>query len=1121
MGSSRLRQLVTRLAPIYPGEGSVVGLCLAVNFLVFSGIMLGRNARDSLFLMNFGVQYLPHMYFANAVVLVFCSLFYTSLVDRMERGKFLGSVSLIFVTLLVGSRVILAVQPRWFYPVLYILAQAIWNFSLLQFWTFLGDLFDTRQAKRLFPLVAVGSLLGMICVGLISRPLVRAAGTENLLLVWAGCIFAALVLGGVVFRKFRAQKGPLATDRASSAPPPKLSEWQKFKEGASRLRQEPLIRTTAAITFMLWTVFTVIDYCFNLRARETYPDKNDLTAFLGTFRGWAGFLCLVVQLFLTSPLISRLGVGTTIIFHPIFLTLSTFWMTLRFGNPSVYTAKMGDHVLLYTIQDSSFQLLYNPVPVEQRARVRGFIDGFIKPLSMAAAGVLLLLGNWYLTARQISMIGLLLSLGWLGAALTTKKGYIRALLRNLRGDSLALRQAAVIALGKLKDPSSLGILAETLRSESPQRVVAAIHFLENFGTENANEALADLLTHRDPHVRATAAAALGRRAGVKYVDRLTPLLSDPDPRVRANAIQALAGAQDPALVQKLRPLLQDPSMRARVNTILTIAAIQGVSAVLEWLPLIRDLAHGEPSARSAAAYALGRLPVDQSMDLLTDLLNDPDLSIRCEAAKALGRVGVSRVIPGLIKALAGPPDLRHQVRRSLATIVQKHGEAAARELANTALSSERAEIRSELADVLGRLKDSQVLDALLTLLKDPEWRVRWKVLKAFERIARAGPLSENTRAALFHYAHSELAAFRQSLRCSQSLALNLTSDAERMLALALEEDRVNIEERVFHMLGIVCGRDRMLAIFEKIQSGNARMRADALEALDNLAPKEIGREVLGLLEPAPAAKSVIPEPTEPLLAILAAHSKPWVRACTAFYLGGHPQQNGESLLKTLVEDRDRLVRETALYAGWQAFKESWRPQVDAASRSPDPALRRSAQRILTGRSNGAGDSGPQEERSAPMLLTVEKVIFLKSAPVFAGVEGEELAAIADIALEHEYHPGDIIFEKNQPAHHLYVVVRGKVEVFLRANSKERLLTVLGEHECFGEMAILDDEPRSASVRAAEPTLVLKIDRESFRELIHERPQISFAIFKILSSRLRHQNLEVETLQTLQTGGQYA
>ena len=53
--------------------------------------------------------------------------------------------------------------------------------------------------------------------------------------------------------------------------------------------------------------------------------------------------------------------------------------------------------------------------------------------------------------------------------------------------------------------------------------------------------------------------------------------------------------------------------------------------------------------------------------------------------------------------------------------------------------------------------------------------------------------------------------------------------------------------------------------------------------------------------------------------------------------------------------------------------------------------------------------------------------------------------------------------------------------------------------------------RSASVRAVEPTTVLKVDRESFRELINERPQISFAIFKILSQRLRSKNMEAENL----------
>ncbi|MBI1983693.1 MAG: HEAT repeat domain-containing protein, partial [Acidobacteria bacterium] len=469
MTSTLLRQWRTRLVPIYPGEGGVVGLCLAVNFFVIAGIMFGRNARDSLFLMYFGVEYLPYMYFANAVVLVVCSLFYTSLVDRIERGKFLAAISLIFITFLIVCRVMLATQARWFYPVLYILTQAIWNFSLLQFWTFLGDLFDTRQAKRLFPLVAVGSLLGMIGMGLTSKPLVGAAGTENILLVWAGLILTATVLGGIVLVKYRSARIQPPSDTASAAPPTRPSEWQKFKEGATRLRDEPLLRNMALITFLLWTVFTVVDFCFNKVMRETYPDKDMLTAFLGSFRGWAGFLCLVIQLFFTSSLISRLGVGTTIGFHPSYLSLSTLWMTLGFGYTSVYAAKMGDHVLLYTVQDSSFQLLYSPVPLERRARIRGFIDGYIKPLSMAAAGGLLLLGTRYLSLRDISAIGLVLALAWTIVAATTKKGYIRALLENLQSDSPALRQAAATALSKLKDPSSLSILSSSLRSESPDR----------------------------------------------------------------------------------------------------------------------------------------------------------------------------------------------------------------------------------------------------------------------------------------------------------------------------------------------------------------------------------------------------------------------------------------------------------------------------------------------------------------------------------------------------------------------------------------------------------------------------------------------------------------------------
>jgi hypothetical protein len=288
-----------------------------------------------------------------------------------------------------------------------------------------------------------------------------------------------------------------------------------------------------------------------------------------------------------------------------------------------------------------------------------------------------------------------------------------------------------------------------------------------------------------------------------------------------------------------------------------------------------------------------------------------------------------------------------------------------------------------------------------------------------------------------------------------------------------------------------------------------------LEALDNLAPKVIGRQVLNLLEP-PATPSAAPSTDVPsLLSALTNHPKAWVRACTAYYLGEHPASDGIGFLKRLLADPDAVVRETALYAGWLALRERWRPQVDAAARSADPALRRASQRVLASGPNTSG------ERSFPMLLTVEKVLFLKSAPLFADLDSEELAALAEIALEKDFAAGEIIFEERDPAHHLYVLVRGKVDVFRRIDTTEYPVATLGEKECFGEMAILDDEPRSASVRAREPTQVLKIDRDSFRELITERPQISFAIFKILGGRLRHQNLDIEHPAALDRARHYA
>jgi hypothetical protein len=310
----------------------------------------------------------------------------------------------------------------------------------------------------------------------------------------------------------------------------------------------------------------------------------------------------------------------------------------------------------------------------------------------------------------------------------------------------------------------------------------------------------------------------------------------------------------------------------------------------------------------------------------------------------------------------------------------------------------------------------------------------------------------------------------------------------------------------------------MLAIFDKLYSGEARLRSDALEALDTLVPYPIGRQVVGLLEPQPTATEEEPAPAGFSVSEAASRSKPWLRACMAYYLGQHPSAEGRALLKRLLADPSEVVRETALYAGWQAFQNEWRQEIDTQAGSSDAILRRCAQRILAeGSDNKENISGGR----TAMLLTVEKVLLLKSAHLFAGLESEELAALAEITPEKEFAAGEIIFEEGQPGVFLYILIHGKVEVFHRTNSDEYSIATLGEKECFGEMAILNDEPRSASVRALEPTQVLKLDRNSFRELITERPEISFAIFKILSDRLKQKNLESEQASALDTARHYA
>lgn len=132
------------------------------------------------------------------------------------------------------------------------------------------------------------------------------------------------------------------------------------------------------------------------------------------------------------------------------------------------------------------------------------------------------------------------------------------------------------------------------------------------------------------------------------------------------------------------------------------------------------------------------------------------------------------------------------------------------------------------------------------------------------------------------------------------------------------------------------------------------------------------------------------------------------------------------------------------------------------------------------------------------LGLVERVAALHRVQMFAGIPGRVLAAVAEAAVEERASQGDVMMEEGAVEAHLYAIVEGRV----RVHRDGRTLGELGPGATVGELAVLSPAPRSASVTALEPTLVLRVDQLVFDELLVEWPELAHGVIEELVSRLR-------------------
>jgi hypothetical protein len=622
-----------------------------------------------------------------------------------------------------------------------------------------------------------------------------------------------------------------------------------------------------------------------------------------------------------------------------------------------------------------------------------------------------------------------------------------------------------------RDPGARALLRQHLKSPYPGEVIYALELLSQADSATAQQALPDLLSHPHPQVRQEALL------------RLEKSLQDIDPRL----IYILAEADDSAEVREVAlrvycryapleevlarvpALLDDPNpavIRGAVVGLLENGGGPGLEQGEQVLLGLTQSPH--PEKRQVAAQILGEVENKRFSSYLLQLLNDGELEVQRAAILAAGRLNYPLFWSYVISKL-GEPALGSAAASALfmanKTIYPSLEMAFNQPMPNRPLMM-------AIARVCGQRRDSQAQDLLRAQMQHPERAVRYQVWRSLS-ICQYQAGGEAARQEV----HSLILQETAGVQALGEILRDLAGQAAYADLLGAIEQEVQAgQDRVWLLLGFLYP-PKSLSGLEKIPPAKwGRLLSD------------LPRPMIAALELSLGAKPSGPAkgPAEgPLLRLLEEGPiafTPWIRALALFSI--QPAALSPALLDQYLESFEPLLRETALWKLHQSDPAAFAGQHLPLWRDQKPYLVPLAEAMA-----GQGEN---------MLLLLEKVLILKSLGIFGRVPDGILVELANLVQEVDLAAGEVLFEQHNPGNTMYIIVRGRLQVI----ADGRVIAERHDREFIGEMALFDEEPRSATAKALQTTKLLQVDRRAFGELLASHPEVAMSVLKVLSQRLR-------------------
>jgi len=1046
--------------------GLFLWTCLLLFLVRSSGILL-NNYAETAFLKRFGVEYLPIVNMINALATFAVMALLTILMTRVASVRLFTYLFVFSGLSIAAIRLIIPLGIDLIYPLLFMLKSQYEVLLAMFFWNLANDMFNTRQSKRLFPLITAGGVIGQILSSFATPFLARWLMLDNLLFIYLGTTLAGAVVVATMGRRFPTlfQKDPAGGKKGK-----KRSLTDQFKDVLPLLKKSVLIKILVLLTFLANILIPIMNYQFNYALDEQFASEGGLIEFFGYFRGVLNIVSLILLLFV-KRLYSRWGLPVALMFHPFNYVLIFTSFLLRFDIFTAIYARFSSNVLRTTVNIPSMAILNGLFPAAYRSLVRPFLRGTIVRVALFMSHGMILLSTNLFHPKYLSLVALPFALTWVCTNFFLKRRYSQILLDLITEDMIDLKSMKETDISHLfNDPKIKADLTSAFAVAEGEKCLWHAQLLKLLNLPDLDQKIIVALEKQsDEETRIGLVQLLSAEGGHAAVDAFTRLAPTAGPELMTAMIRC-ANKQAPGtgrafnqeVMHSKRP--SEVKAYAAAGLYLTDMGEYGTT-ISGWLE------SADEEQQKAGVIAAGQTGAINFASRLEGLLDQPEQAT---------------FIPLIIRGLRrmDVPDLNHKVAHYL-----EHEDTAVRlEAVKSWTISDDVDL-DQMLHMVGTASedvrqaahdaivgaDYQNVQLLLEALSSPRRSMREGILGVLESM-------DIKDLDVVRFARSRTQQAYENLITAESLDLLPPGKVTELLRDHLKQKaRVDVEI-VLRVLAAhdLTGRIRILN--RSLFYADKRQVDNSLEALDSLLPQAVFQPLLPLLENAPSAQ-------------------PSGQIARKFFKIQNVGNNDLDLVDHLI-NRGQWLEITLLLA---AFHNS---STGTGGQGVEAKLTSALQQVSGGhhlkhlhpylqRTN-------QKEISMDSAISItDKILLVREIDIFSDLSVSELAAVASVTEAVSHPPDQVVIQEGDMGETMFLIVKGRVAVIKHLGADNELeLDQIDSGDYFGEMALFENRQRSASIRTLTESDFLVLHKAEFNEIVHEFPEIALNACRVLSDRIR-------------------